>query len=157
MTTYHIAQFNIAKSLAPLDDPKMADFVSELDRVNKLADKTSGFVWRLQGANGEAATSINPYDDNSILINYSVWEDIQSLHEYTYSGEHMEIFKQRKKWFGKLEGFKLVMWWIPAGTIPTIEEGQAKLAYLNEHGVTPQAFTFSKQFTVEEFLATETD
>lgn len=150
--THHIAQINIARMLAPLDTPVMADFVANLDRINALAETGPGFVWRLKG-DGNDATSLRPYNDNQIIVNMSIWESIEALHQYTYYSGHVEIFRRKKEWFEKMSSPALVMWWIPAGHIPTVSEGKAKLDYLGKHGPTPLAFTFKQQFTVEDFVS----
>ena len=149
--TYHIAQINIGRILAPLDTPVMADFMNNLDRINALADETPGFVWRLVGE-GNNATSIRPYEDDRMLINMSVWENISVLREFVYRTAHAEFLGRRTEWFEKLGAPIMVLWWIPAGQIPTPQEGAAKLDYLEANGPTPLAFTFKKLFTVDEML-----
>ena len=149
---YHLVQYNIARMVAPLDDPIMADFVARLEEINGLAEKSPGFVWRLQTPAGDS-TSIRIYDDPNWLVNMSMWEDIDSLHQYAYYSDHVEVFRRRGDWFEKPTQAILVMWWVPAGTIPTAEDGKAKLEYLREHGASPLAFTFKERFSVEELLA----
>src|SRR5262245_4449614 len=41
----YLAEINIARAIHPLDDPRLADFVAQLDRVNTAADAAPGFVW----------------------------------------------------------------------------------------------------------------
>ncbi len=149
---YRLAQINIARMLAPLDTPVMADFVANLDRINALAEAAPGFVWRLKG-DGNDATSLRPFADDQIIVNMSVWESIEALYQYTYYSGHVEIFRRKKEWFEKMGTPALVMWWIPAGHIPTVSEGKAKLEHLEKHGPTPLAFTFKQQFTLEDFLS----
>jgi hypothetical protein len=62
----HLAQVNIGRMKAPLEDPLMAGFVGRLDEINALADRSPGFVWRLQTGEGNA-TYLRPYDDDRIL------------------------------------------------------------------------------------------
>lgn len=142
---YHIAQINIAKMLAPVDDPLLADFVSELDAVNALADQADGFVWRLQSEEGNA-TDIRAFDNPMLLINMSVWESIDALFEYTYNNQHLEIFRARRKWFAKPEGTHLALWWVASGHTPTVEEGKQHLQILEKNGPTPEVFTFKNRF-----------
>lgn len=153
MTHYQLAELNIARLKAPIDDPSVKDFVDNIARINALAEASQGFVWRLKDED-DNALAINPFDDPRMIINLSVWESIENLFTFTYSSEHVDFFRRRAEWFGKLEFIGMVMWWIPAGEWPTAEEAKAKLDYLNEHGPTPHAFTFKKRFTVEELLAT---
>jgi hypothetical protein len=131
--------------LAPADDPIMADFMAQLDEVNGLADESEGFVWRLQTEEGDA-TALRPFDDDQILVNMSVWESIESLHQFAYRTHHVDVYKERRKWFEPHLGVYQVMWWVPAGHIPTVEEAKARLASLEQNGPTVQAFTFSKRF-----------
>ena len=150
--TYHLAQINIARLLAPIDDPQIADFVANLDRINALGDNWPGNVWRLQTEDGDA-TAMRVFDDPMFIINMTVWESIEALFEFTYSSDHVDIFRRRGEWFEKMEKPHLVMWWVPAGHIPTVEEAKEKLEYIEQRGPTPEAFTFKKRFTVEEMLA----
>ena len=152
MADYHLAQLNIARMLGPIDSPVMGGFVARLDEINALADGYEGFVWRLQTEDGDA-TAIRVFDDDMLIVNMSVWESVEALANFTYKSIHVELIRQRHEWFSKLDQMYMVMWWIPAGTLPTIEEAKAKLEYLNEHGPTPLAFTFAKRFTIEDLIA----
>jgi len=150
MPPYHLAQFNIARLVAPLDDPILADFVANLDTINKLAETYPGFVWRHQTAEGNS-TSVQAFDDPRIIINFSVWESADTLFEYTYYSQHVEFFRRRKEWFERVPDLPvLVIWWIPTGHIPTVAEAIDKLKFLKQHGPTPLAFTFKQRFTADE-------
>ena len=142
---YHLAQINIARLLAPIDDPMIQDFVDNLDPINALADQAPGFVWRLQTDDGNA-TDIQVSDDPLLIVNMSVWEDVSTLKAYTYQSDHVKIMRRRKEWFEKMRGMSMVMWWIPKGHTPTPQEAMEKLAYLEEHGETAVAFTFKTPF-----------
>ena len=144
----HIAQINIARMHAPLDDPLMADFVAQLDSINALAERSPGFVWRLQDEAGDA-TSIRVYDDDRILVNMSVWETREDLRDYVYRSSHLDVLRDRKRWFEPPDGPYLALWWIPAGHVPTPEEGKQRLDHLCRHGPTPEAFTFKYLFSAE--------
>jgi hypothetical protein len=141
---FQLAQINIARILAPMDDPIMADFVANLDRINALADAAPGFVWRLQASDGNA-TSLRPYDD-TIIVNMSVWTDPDALHEYVFRTQHVEIMRQRKQWFSKFEGAYTCLWWVPTGHIPTVEEAKERLEHLRTQGDSAYAFSFRKLF-----------
>lgn len=153
--SYQLAQINIARMLAPLDDPIMAEFVARLPDINALAEGAPGFVWRLTTPAGDA-TAIRAFDDDYIIVNMSVWESIETLHQYTYYSQHVEVYRKRQDWFSKLGAHAFALWWIPAGHIPTPEEGRDKLNHMWLHGPTPQAFTFKQRFTPEEMLAQTT-
>jgi heme-degrading monooxygenase HmoA len=144
---YSLAQVNIARALAPLDDPIMADFVARLDEVNALADTSPGFIWRLQTSEGNA-TAVKAYDDPLIIFNMSVWSSLNDFSSYVYANEslHREVMKQRRRWFQRFDGPYTALWWIPQGHIPTVEEAKERLEYLRMHGETDYAFSIKKQF-----------
>ena len=112
---HHLAQYNIARLRAPLDDPLLADFMAALDPLNRLADESEGFVWRHQADDGNS-TSIRVRGDPMILINFSVWEDLDSLFQYTYYSDHTAIFRRRQEFFQHIEGAYLVLWWVRRDT-----------------------------------------
>jgi hypothetical protein len=149
MSRYHLAQVNIARMKAPLDDAVMAGFVARLDEINALADGSPGFVWRLQTEAGNA-TYLRPYDDDRILFNFSIWESIESLRAYVYKTAHAELLRQRRQWFEQFSGVFLALWWVPSGYIPGIDEAKKRLAHLEEHGPTQFAFTFKTTFPADE-------
>jgi hypothetical protein len=149
MADYHLAQINIARMLAPIDDPIMADFVAQLPPINALAEQSPGFVWRLQSDNGDA-TSINVYDDDMIIINLTVWENVDFLREYVYKSAHHGILRERKRWFEKFDGPYYALWWLPAGDLPDPQEGKERLEYLQVHGESSYAFSFKKAFPKPE-------
>ena len=145
MTNYHLAQINIARMLAPIDDPIMADFVAQLPPINALGDQSPGFVWRLQSENGDA-TSIKVYDDDMIIINLTVWESVEALRDYVYKSAHSGVLRDRKRWFEKFDGPYYALWWVPVGHIPNPEEGKERLDHLCEYGETDDAFSFKNVF-----------
>lgn len=142
---HHLAQVNIGRLKAPLDSPTLAGFVARLDEINALADRSPGFVWRLQTEEGNA-TYLRPYEDDRILFNLSVWETLNALREYVYKSAHAELLRQRQDWFTRFEGAFLALWWVPAGHVPSVEEAKERLAHLETHGPTPFAFTFKAVF-----------
>jgi hypothetical protein len=156
--TYHIAQLNIGRVRAPVDDPLMADFTDNLTRINTLGHNTPGFVWQLLTEDGDSTAFRMFTEDDRLLINMTVWSDIDALFAFTYQSEHTDYFRHRRAWFEKLEDFPaLVLWWIPAGHHPTLAEARTRLLHLSDHGPTPLAFTFKQRFTVAEMLAYTSD
>jgi hypothetical protein len=123
----------------------MADFVNNLDPINALAETSPGFVWRLQTEEGNA-TALRPTDNENLLVNMSVWEDADSLSRFVFKSAHTEFMRRRAEWFDRMKEAYLVLWWVPKGHRPTVEEALAKLAHLRAHGPTPQAFTFRTAF-----------
>jgi hypothetical protein len=127
----------------------LADFMAALDPINAIADGAPGFVWRLQTDEGNA-TAIHAFHDPLMLVNMSVWESVEALAGYVYSSPHLAIMRRRREWTTRLVEQHLCLWWIPAGSLPTIEEGKDRLEHLREHGPTPCAFTFKKRFSPGE-------
>jgi heme-degrading monooxygenase HmoA len=136
---WHLAQYNVAKLVAPLDDPRVADFVASLQRVNTLGDHAPGFVWRPQSATGDS-TGVRVGDDPLVVVNFTVWESVEALFEYTYHSEHVEVFRRRREWFEHDGQPYLATWWAPAGRVPTVTE--ERLA----HGPMPTPSTSSSGF-----------
>lgn len=143
--SYHLAQVNTAKALAPLDAPIMQGFVEQLEHINQLAEASPGFIWRLQTEEGDA-TALKPFEDELIIVNLSLWDSLEALKDYVYSGEHLTVLRNKKQWFEKPEAPTLALWWVPAGHIPSIEEAKRALARLREQGPTAAAFSFAKPF-----------
>jgi Domain of unknown function (DUF3291) len=140
-----LAQVNIGRVKGPPDSPVMAGFMARLDEINALAERSPGFVWRLQTPAGNA-TDLRPYDDQTILINMSVWEGLDELRAYVFESSHRELLRQRREWFEKFEGVYAALWWVPDGHRPSLEEAKQRLAHLAANGPTPYAFTFKDCF-----------
>lgn len=143
--TMDLALYNIGRLRAPMDDPLIDDFRNNLDRINALAEASPGFVWRLQDDSGNA-TGITPYDDEMVIPNLAVWDSIDALADFTYRSGHLELLRRRRDFFEEHELPYLCLWWIPEGTLPTVEEAVVRLDHLREHGPTPTAFTFRHRF-----------
>jgi hypothetical protein len=143
-SSYHLAQINIGRALVPVDHPQFADFMANLAPINALADADPGHVWRFQTTEGNA-TAVRPYDDDRIMVNFSVWRDAEALRAFTYSGAHAAIMRRRREWFEKMTDMYLALWWVPAGHRPSVEEAVARLEHLKQFGPSPEVFTF-RQF-----------
>lgn len=141
---YHLAQLNIAHIRYPLEDERMYGFTSRLDEINRLAEVSDGFVWRFI-TDDNNATSARPFDEMTI-VNLSVWESIDLLRDYAFRSDHVQLYRDRKKWFKPADAANAVLWWVPAGDVPSVEEAKERLLYLRENGATAHAFTFSKRF-----------
>ncbi|MGE5183357.1 MAG: DUF3291 domain-containing protein [Acidobacteriota bacterium] len=144
---YHLAQANVAYMLAPHDDPRLADYMARLDEINRLADASPGFVWRYLTDSRDAAQ--REFADPLVLFNMSVWESIDALHAYTYRTTHAEVYAARRRWFSDVKavvgGHALAMWWIPAGSRPTVADAKARLAAITADGASAYAFTFKQR------------
>lgn len=145
MSAYELAQLNIGIIRGPIDSPIMAEFVANLDRINALAERSPGFVWRLQTDEGNA-TAIRPFPDENIAVNLSVWRDIESLNAFVYRSAHVEITRRRREWFERMAEAFLVLWWVPKGHRPSVQEAIARLDLLRARGPTAEAFTFRRTF-----------
>jgi hypothetical protein len=142
---FHIAQLNVGKTHYPVEHPKMVGFTGRLAEINALAERTPGYVWRLQGDSGDA-TGIHVFDDPLIIVNLTVWESIEELYEFSYHTDHAEVFRLRRAWFEPWPGPHLVLWWLPAGSTPTLAEALARLERLAAEGPSPEAFTLRVRF-----------
>jgi hypothetical protein len=143
--TYHLAQVNIGVLRAPIDSPQIAGFVEQLDPINALADASPGFVWRLQTESGNA-TSVRAFDDDTILINMSVWRSLEELRDFVYRSAHVDVLRRRGDWFERLKEAHIVLWWLPADRLPTLEEAAWRIELVRRHGPTAEAFTFRTPF-----------
>jgi hypothetical protein len=144
MAAHHLAQVNVATVRAPLDSPELAGFVAQLEPINALADHSPGFVWRLQTEDGDA-TAIRPFQDERIMVNLSVWESLEALRTFVYASRHLDVMRHRREWFHRMDIY-LALWWVPAGTIPTVAQAKDRLQLLAGHGPSPDAFTFRVPF-----------
>lgn len=145
MSSFQLAQVNIALAREPLDAPLLADFVAELGPVNARADAAEGFVWRLQTEDGEA-TAIRAFDDDRLIVNMSVWASLAALRAFVYGDPaHLAVMRRRREWFERLQAF-MVLWWVPAEHRPTFAEAKDRLALLRAVGPSPDAFTFRWHF-----------
>jgi heme-degrading monooxygenase HmoA len=141
---YQLAQLNIAQLAAPLDSPRLRDFVDALEAVNAVADSAPGFVWRLQDQSGNA-TGVRPWGD-AVVVNLSVWESVDALRAYVFGPAHGAVLRRRREWFVPMTGPHLVLWWVPAGHRPAPDDAIDRLRTLTEAGPTPAAFTLRDPF-----------
>jgi len=148
--SYELAQVNIARLLAPLDSATLKDFVDLLDPVNAAADASPGFVWRLQGEDGNA-TGVQSFawdagDSAGVIVNLSVWTGIDALAAYVFGELHVQVLRRRREWFERMREAYTVCWWVPAGHRPTTDETEERIRELRAHGVSPRAFTLRQHF-----------
>jgi hypothetical protein len=142
---YHIAQLNIARFRLPQEHPDNSGFVNNLDRINQIAEQQDGFIWRFKGE-GNHALDVKAFDNPNIATNMSLWANLESLSAFAYRNqEHKDIMRKRSDWFDKID-FHLVLWWVRAGYIPSLDEAKARLQLLQNIGATEQAFTFKISF-----------
>ncbi len=150
---YHLAQLNVGLARAATDSPVMAGFMTGIEPVNALADAEPGFVWRLQDGDGPGATSLRPRGPD-FMVNMSVWESLGALRDFVYrSGLHLDFMRRRREWFHRMAEEHLVLWWLPAGHIPDLDEGLSRLDLLRSQGPSPLAFTFHNPYGAPEEAA----
>jgi len=142
---HHLAQLNIARARAALDDPSMAGFTSQIESIHALAECADGFVWRLQHYDIDTGRGL-PAPDPRLVVTMSVWESFEALQEFFYHGDHRAALSRRADWFEPADGPNLVLWWISQSVVPRVGQGMARLRYLQLHGPTAWAFTFAKRF-----------
>ncbi|MEU7784760.1 DUF3291 domain-containing protein [Amycolatopsis sp. NPDC049159] len=153
MGNFELAQVNISRMKAPLDDESFRDFVGALEPLNAIADRAPGFVWRLQTEDGDA-TSVRAFEwdvrgTSGVLVNMSVWTSVEALAAFAFSAAHVAVMKRRREWFHHVREAMTVLWWVPAGHRPTTAEAEAKIRHLRVHGPTPDAFTLKQHFSPE--------
>lgn len=142
MSNYQLAQINIAHAIDNLDSNKLAGFVSRLDEINLLAESSPGYVWRV--VPGEDPGYKPGYTDPRMIVNLSVWESIESLKAFVYQSTHLELIQQKSDWFDAMNMAHLALWWVPAGTQPTEQDGIERLNYLRENGPSEYAFSIAQ-------------
>ncbi len=145
MAEFHLAEINIARLIAPLDDPQIKDFVDALEPINALADCSEGFIWRLQGEQGNA-TDLSYSDDPFVIVNMSVWVTPETLRNFVYRSNHVDIFRKRAHWFEPHAKPPYCLWWVPVGHIPSVVEGRERLEHYNAHGPTAHSFWFNNLY-----------
>jgi hypothetical protein len=145
MAEWHLAELNVARAVADVDGPELAEFVAGLAAINALADAAPGFVWRLAGADADAPAATDTADPR-LLLNVSVWTSAEALFDYVYKSQHTAFMAKRRQWFEKPAQAQLVLWWVPAGHLPTLAEALERLELLRREGPSAQAFTFKQRF-----------
>jgi Domain of unknown function (DUF3291) len=154
MSAYELAQLNIGIIRGPMDSPVMAEFAANLERINALADAAPGFLWRLQTEAGDA-TAIRPFENENQLLNMSVWRDLESLRDFVYHSAHAQFLRRRREWFERMSEAYLVLWWVPCGHRPGLEEAMRKLEALRGAGPQREAFTFRRTYPPPDAAASE--
>ncbi|MFD5061607.1 MULTISPECIES: DUF3291 domain-containing protein [unclassified Streptomyces] len=142
---HELAQVNVARLRFPLDSPELKDFVDALDPVNAVADRATGFIWRLRSETGNA-TDIPVFGDSWLIVNMSVWRDTDALTAFMYQGQHRELLARRREWFERVAEAMTALWWVPTGERPTVQDAEERLRHLREHGPTERAFTLRTGF-----------
>jgi len=155
---FHLAQVNIFHLIEPLDSDRLADFVAAINSVNSAAESAPGFIWRLKSEEGNV-DSQNAFrwdtgDSAGILTNMSVWTSFEALKDFVYSPSHLEVLRKKRNWSFKVAEATTALWWIPAGSIPTIQDAETRVIDLRRNGPSASAFDLSMKF---DFLTENSD
>lgn len=144
--TYHLVELNIARITQPLDSEESAEFVAALGPINELAEATPGFVWRLTDEDGQSSSYVplEGVDDDQVIVNYSIWEDMESLRHFMFKSGHAIYMRRRREWFDAHTETDTVCWWAPAGTIPPLGEAYERLLHLREHGPSERGWELNR-------------
>ncbi len=142
MPGHHLAELNVGRLLAPTDYPRVAEFMAALDRVNGLGKRMPGFVWMMEGsgAPGTGNTEAKIAGDAQYVSNLTVWDSVATLEAFVWKTVHRQFYERRAEWFEVLGAMHFVMWWVPVGHQPTLDEALAKLDHLRDHGASSAAF-----------------
>lgn len=143
---FHLAQCNVGRVLQPLEHEDMAEFVAALDPINAIAESSPGFVWRLKDDDGQSSSYVDipGSDDPLLIINYSIWADLDSLKHFVNRTGHIAYLRRRREWFEKLDVPTSVAWWVAIGAIPDVAEAYRRVLLLQEQGPTQEAFTLAR-------------
>ena len=145
MKDMHLAELNVGRLLTPTDDPRVAEFMENLDRINGLGKRMPGFVWMMEGSGepGTGNTEAKIEGDPQYVSNLTVWEDVQSLERFVWGTIHKQFYERRTEWFEVMGEMHFVMWWVPEGHRPSLEEALGRLDHLRKNGDSDEAFGWS--------------
>jgi hypothetical protein len=143
---FHLAELNIARLTHPLDALENTEFVSALEAINLLAEASTGFVWRLTNDDGRSASYVAAYDDPQVIINYSVWTSVETLHHFVTRSGHSAYLRRRREWFTPTDGDNMVCWWTPAREIPSLADAMERLESLRYNGPSDTGWRFTDPF-----------
>ena len=143
----HLAELNIGKFKHPTSDPRMADFMNNLDRVNALAERSEGFVWRLKAEGSNNATDLRVGDN--FAVNLSVWTDAKALENYVFKTVHVQFYKRKEEFFALMEKPHMVFWSVAEGHQPTLTEAMDRLEDFKKNGPSERAFGWAEVMDIE--------
>jgi hypothetical protein len=140
----HLAELNIGRLKYEIGDPRIAEFVDNLGRINAMAERMPGFVWRLVGdGSNDGALEMRPFDDPMMAVNMSVWETVEQLEQFVWNTVHKRFYARKAEWFELMSAHHFCMWFVEEGHIPTVDEAKARLDHLQAHGNSDYAFDWS--------------
>ena len=145
MEVHHLAQVNVARLRAPVDDPSMREFAAGVAPIHRLAATSTGFVWQLRTDDGHGVC-VQPSEGGPVFVNLTVWRDYDCLHAFTYRSAHADFLKRRSRWFTATPQPSTALWWVPVGTTPAVDDALRRLRLLRTYGPTPRAFSLRRRF-----------
>lgn len=140
-----LAELNIGRLVADIDDRRVSEFMTALDRVNGMGKRMPGFVWMMEGSGepGTGNTEAKLDGDPRFIANLTVWQNVETLEAFVWNTVHRQFYERRQNWFAVLGKMHFVMWWVPKGHRPTLDEGMARLEELSQNGPSERAFSWS--------------
>lgn len=146
MSQFQLAEYNIGRLVHPLDNTESAEFLAALEPINALAEATPGFVWRLKDDDGHSSSFVAgpDADDPLLIVNYSIWADLESLQHFIYKSGHGSYMRRRREWFVPSTQASTVCWWISANTTPELSDAHARLIHLRDHGPSETGWPLNK-------------
>ena len=148
----HLAQLNVGRIRYPTDDPRMAGFMDNLDRINALAEKSPGFVWRMTGEGNNNMDVTRP-DDSGMNYNLSVWRSVEDLEHFVWKTVHVRFYNRKLEWFSQISEPHFVMWPIEEGMEPSLDEALVRLETLRREGSSDQAYGWEHLPHLKEWMA----
>jgi hypothetical protein len=142
MEGHHLAELNVGRLLAEPGDPRIAEFMENLDRINGLGKRMPGFVWMMEGSGepGTGNTEAKIGGDPLYVSNLTVWESVETLERFVWGTIHKQFYERRQEWFEIMGPQHFVMWWVPAGHRPTLDEALERLEMRRTGGDSDAAF-----------------
>ncbi len=120
--------------------PRAAGFTDNVARINQLAERSPGFVWRLLDEQRDDEGRNAVCDSASTVMTLSTWESPVHLEQFVWNTVHKQIYNGKDQWFSHMESHHLVMWWVKAGHQPGLVEARERLDHMDAQGNSDFAF-----------------
>lgn len=138
----HLAELNLGVLKHDWDDPRVQGFVDGIDLVNRVAELSDGFIWRVSDEEMDAAQRDpdGPFGNPRTASTMSVWRDQKSLEHFVWNTVHKRFYDRRAEWYDAVDSLRFVLWHVEEGTRPTLQEGMQRFRYLQANGDSDYAF-----------------
>ncbi len=142
---FQLAEFNFGTLKYDWEDKRVSDFRNNLERVNRLASRADGYIWRMPDAEMDAAQNEagGVFGNARTASTLSVWRDVDSLSNFVWKTIHKQFYDRKGEWYDPEGNGNFVMWWIPEGHKPTVAEGMERFNHMKLHGESDFAFGWS--------------